>query len=67
MRTYRFARMLWQRRRLTFYVPAKAFWENVHWNVRAAWLNTGPPPPPLELTEEEWMAWEEAYDRASRA
>jgi hypothetical protein len=29
-------------------------------NVRACWLQTGPPPPPIEMTDEEWAEYEEA-------
>lgn len=29
-------------------------------NVRACWKQTGPPPPPIDLTDEEWSEYEAA-------
>jgi hypothetical protein len=34
------------------------FW----WTVKATWKGTGPPAPPIQLSDEEW----EAFDRAVR-
>lgn len=35
-------------------------------SVRACWLRTGPPPPPIQMSDEEWDAWVEGLDATSR-